>query len=242
MKAMRMAMAAFLVIAAVGMLAAPAFAQDQAPAAADEATQSWFDSYIAAGGTVGYIIVFLSFVGVALMIEHGVTIKRDKLAPPQIIDEIEGMFENEEYQEALELCEAEPNYLTNVLAAGLPKINAGFDTMKSAMSEVAEEEAIKLLQKISYLSIVSNIGPMLGLFGTIVGMIEAFQVIASLGSAVTPSDLAQGIAIALVTTFQGLCVGIPTAVGYFIYKNKTVRTIMQVNAISDELVERFRGK
>lgn len=241
MKAMRMAVTVFLVIAAVGWLAAPAFAQGQGEAPAEE-QQSWFDGYVAAGGWCGWIIVFLSFVGLALMIEHGVTIKRDKLAPPQIVDEIEGMFENEEYQEALELCEAEPGYLTNVLAAGLPKINAGFDTMKAAMSEVAEEEAIKLLQKISYLSLVSNIGPMLGLFGTITGMIQAFQVIAHLGSAVTPADLATGISIALVTTFQGLCVGIPCAAGYFVYKNKTVRVIMQINAISDELVERFRGK
>ena len=67
------------------------------------------------------------------IIEHIVNIKRDKIVPPQLIDEIEGMFDNEEYQEALELCEAEPNYLTNILAAGLPKINAGFETMKASM-------------------------------------------------------------------------------------------------------------
>jgi biopolymer transport protein ExbB len=239
MKAMRMAAVALVALAALGFLASPALAQE---ASAESVAPSWFDAYVAAGGWCGWIIVFCSFVGVALMIEHTVTIKRDKLAPPQLVDEIEGMFENEEYQEALELCEAEPGYLTNILAAGLPKINAGFDVMKSSMNDVREEEAIKLMQKISYLSLVGNVSPMLGLFGTITGMIEAFSVIASMGAAVTPADLAHGIEVALVTTFQGLVVAIPCMTAYFIFKNKVIKTILEIQAVADELVERFRGK
>jgi len=239
MKAMHMAAVALIAIAALGFLASPALAQ--APAA-EEPAPSWFDSYVAAGGWCGWVIVFLSFVGLALIIEHAVNIKRDKIVPPQLIDEIEGMFENEEYQEALELCESEPNFLTNILAAALPKINQGFETMKSAMADVAEEEAIKLQQKISYLSLVGNVSPMLGLFGTVTGMISAFQTIARVGAAVTPADLADGIAVALVTTFQGLLVAIPCTIAYFIFRNKVVRVVLEINAIADEFVERFRGK
>ncbi|MHC4516893.1 MAG: MotA/TolQ/ExbB proton channel family protein, partial [Planctomycetota bacterium] len=168
--------------------------------------------------------------------------KRDKIVPPQLIDEIEGMFENEEYQEALELCETEPNFLTNILAAGMHKINAGFETMKAAMDEAGEEEAIKLQQKIGYLSLIANIAPMMGLFGTVSGMIEAFQTIANLGAAVTPSDLAEGISKALVTTFLGLMVAIPTMIAYFFFRNKVIRVTLEIGAIADDLVERFRGK
>lgn len=239
MKAMRMAAVALIAVAALGFLASPALAQ---AAPSEEPAPSWFDSYVAAGGWVGWIIIFMSFVGLALIIEHAVNIKRDRIVPPQLIDEIEGMFENEEYQEALELCESEPNYLTNVLAAALPKINQGFDTMKSAMADVADEEAIKLQQKISYLSLVGNIAPMLGLFGTVTGMIAAFQTIARIGAAVTPADLADGIAVALVTTFQGLLVAIPCSIGYFVFRNKVVRVVLELDAIADEFVERFRGK
>ncbi|HEX5136056.1 MAG TPA: MotA/TolQ/ExbB proton channel family protein [Planctomycetota bacterium] len=238
MKAIRMAAVALIAIAALGFLASPAFAQGTT----EEPAKSWFDSYVSAGGAIGWVIVFCSFVGLALMIEHAVNIKRDKVVPPQLIDEIEGMFENEEYQEALELCEAEPNFLTNMLAAALPKINQGFETMKSAMADVGEEEAIKLQQKISYLSLVGNISPMLGLFGTVTGMISAFDTIARVGAAVTPADLATGIAVALVTTFQGLLVAIPCTIGFFIFRNKVVRVVLEINAIADEFVERFRGK
>jgi biopolymer transport protein ExbB len=237
MKAMRMAVVAPVALAAMGWFASPALAQE-----GQQAEQSWFDAYVVAGGTIGYVIVFLSFVMLALVIEHVVNIKRDKIVPPQLIDEIEGMFENEEYQEALELCEAEPNFLTNVLAAGLPKINAGFDTMKASMDEAGEEEAIKLQQKISYLSLIGNIAPMMGLFGTVTGMIQAFQTIARLGAAVTPSDLATGISVALVTTFQGLLVAIPAMIAYFFFRNRVVRVTLELGAIADELVERFRGK
>jgi len=114
--------------------------------------------------------------------------------------------------------------------------------MKSAMADVTEEEAIKLQQKISYLSLVGNISPMLGLFGTVTGMIQAFQTIARVGAAVTPADLANGISIALVTTFQGLLVAIPCTVAFFIFRNKVVRVVLELNAIADEFVERFRGK
>jgi biopolymer transport protein ExbB len=227
----------FMVVIALGLFAAPALAQGEATE-----SKSWVEAYITAGGWIGFVILFFSFISLALIIEHVVNIKRDKLVPPQLIDEIEGMFENEEYQEALELCEAEPNFLTNVLAAGLPKINAGFETMKAAMDEMAEEETIKLQQKIGYLSLIGNIAPMMGLFGTVSGMIKAFQTIAQMGASVTPSHLADGISQALVTTFLGLFVAIPTMIAYFFFRNKVVRVALELGAIADDLVERFRGK
>ena len=104
MKAMRMAAVMILAIVAVGFMTTPVMAQDEVQ------ETSWVEAYITAGGTIGFVILFCSFISLALIIEHIVNIKRDKIVPPQLIDEIEGMFENEEYQEALELCEAEPNF------------------------------------------------------------------------------------------------------------------------------------
>lgn len=237
MKATRLAAMMGLAMLAVGVFAAPALAQE-----VTEESKSWVEAYITAGGWIGFTILFLSFVSLALIIEHVVNIKRDKIVPPQLIDEIEGMFENEEYQEALELCEAEPNFLTNVLAAGLPKINAGFETMRASMDEMADEETIKLQQKIGYLSLIGNIAPMMGLFGTVSGMIAAFQTIASMGASVSPADLADGISQALVTTFLGLFVAIPAMIAFFFFRNKVVRVTLELGAIADDLVERFRGK
>jgi len=238
MKATRMAPLMLMATLVVGVIAGPAWAQE----AGEVETKSIVDAYILAGGPIGFVIIFFSFIALALTIEHIVNIKRDKIVPPQLIDEIEGMFENEEYQEALELCEAEPNYLTNILAAGLPKINAGFETMKVSMDEAAEEESVKLQQKIGYLSLIGNIAPMMGLFGTVSGMIVAFETIATLGASVSPSDLAGGISQALVTTFLGLFVAIPSMIAYFFFRNKVIRVSIELAAIADDLVDRFRSK
>lgn len=195
---------------------------------------------IVGGGVVGWFIILLSIVSLALAIEHFVTIRRDKIVPPELIDEIEALFEEEEYQEALELCESEPNFLTNVLSAGLPKINAGFDAMEKGMDEVAEEETIKLHQKVGWLSLIGNIAPMLGLFGTVLGMIGAFNEIVRLGAAVTPKDLASGISTALITTLFGLFVAMPALFFFFVFRNKVIKTSLEITAIADDLVERFR--
>jgi biopolymer transport protein ExbB len=195
---------------------------------------------IMGGGVIGWVIILLSIVSLALAIEHFVTIRRDKLVPPELIDEIEALFEEEEYQEALELCESEPNYLTNILSAGLPKINAGFEAMEKAMDEVAEEEAIKLHQKVGWLSLIGNIAPMMGLFGTVYGMIQAFNEITRLGAAVTPKDLSAGISTALITTLFGLFVAMPSLFFFFVFRNRVIKVSLEISAIADDLVERFR--
>ena len=225
-----------LIAALVGIalisLSGTAFAQDGG-------TNS-LGKIIMGGGVIGWAIILLSIVSLALAIEHFVTIRRDKLVPPELIDEVEALFEEEEYQEALELCESEPNFLTNILSAGLPKINAGFEAMEKAMDEVAEEEAIKLHQKVGWLSLIGNIAPMMGLFGTVYGMIGAFNEITRLGQAVQPQDLSKGISTALITTLFGLFVAMPSLFFFFVFRNKVIKVSLEITAIADDLVERFR--
>jgi biopolymer transport protein ExbB len=227
-KFMMAALVGFFLLAASGT----AFAQDEGATSLGQ--------IIVGGGMIGWFIILLSIVSLALAIEHFVTIRRDKIVPPELIDEIEALFEEEEYQEALELCESEPNFLTNILSAGLPKINAGFDAMEKSMDEVAEEETIKLHQKVGWLSLIGNIAPMLGLFGTVWGMIQAFNEITRLGAAVTPKDLAGGISTALITTLFGLFVAMPSLFFFFLFRNKVIKASLEITAIADDLVERFR--
>ena len=223
---------AVLVAAFLRVSANTAFAQDDG--------QKSLGDIIVGGGLVGWVIILLSIISLALAIEHFVTIRRDKIVPPELIDEIEALFEEEEYQEALELCENEPNFLTNILSAGLPKINAGFEAMEKSMEEVAEEETIKLHQKIGWLSLIGNIAPMMGLFGTVLGMIGAFNEITRLGANVTPKDLSAGISTALITTLFGLFVAMPALFFFFMFRNKVIKVSLEITAIAADLVERFR--
>jgi len=224
---------------AVLLMAGGASAQDGANYVPPEA-QITVGNILKWGGWIGIVIILHSVAAVALIIEHFMNVKRDKIVPPEIVDEIEALFEEEEYQEALELCESTPNFLTNILAAGLPKLNAGFDTMKQIMSEQAAIEATKLHQKISYLALIGNMAPMWGLFGTVSGMIGAFAKIVELGPKVTPKDLALGVQQALITTFEGLFVAMPCMMFFFLFRNRVVSIINELTAVADDMVERFR--
>ena len=225
---------------AVLFMASGAFAQDSGATYIPEEARITVGNILKWGGWIGIVIILHSIAAVALIIEHFMNVKRDKIVPPEIVDEIEALFEEEEYQEALELCESTPNFLTNILAAGLPKLNAGFDTMKQIMGEQAAIEATKLHQKISYLALIGNLAPMWGLFGTVSGMIGAFARIVELGPKVTPKDLALGVQQALITTFEGLFVAMPCMMFFFIFRNRVVGIINELTAVADDMVERFR--
>jgi biopolymer transport protein ExbB len=225
-------------VAFVG-LAGAAFAEDAAEPVAMN-TQISMEDILRDGGTVGWLIIVLSIATVALIIEAGVNIRRDKICRPELIDEIDALLEEDEVQEALELCEAEPNFFTNMMAAGLSRANFGYDDIKTAIENRGAVEVTKLQQKVGWILWLSNIGPLLGLFGTVVGMIAAFKTIKALGAAVTPTDLATGISAALVTTFDGLVVSMPAVTAYQYFRDKVTKIAIDFGGIAEDMIQRFR--
>lgn len=220
---------------AIALMAIPALAQGETQAE----PQSWLDLIVVGGGPIGLIIIGLSVVGMALIIEHAINVSRDKLAPPDVIENLEQMLEANNVQEAYDFCEQNPGYLTNIMAAALPKLNHGFDSMEQAAHDVEEEESIKLHAKISWLSLIGNIAPLLGLLGTVSGMLQAFGTIERTANP-SPSELAGGIKMALVTTMLGLSVAVPVMVGFFFFRNRVVKIILEIAAVSEDLLDRFR--
>ena len=194
---------------------------------------------IAAGGVIGFIIIGLSFVALSLIIEHAVTIRRDKLCPNELAEELQDYFNEERYEDALELCNVEHNMLTEVIRAGLSRIDSGYDRMQEAMMEAGEEGSVTLQQKISYLSLIGNIAPMLGLLGTVAGMVGAFRKIAT-APVVKPSILADNIQQALVTTLLGLSVAIPVMCAYQFFSNRVSRIVLEASTTISDMMERFK--
>ncbi|MGB0953928.1 MAG: MotA/TolQ/ExbB proton channel family protein [Planctomycetota bacterium] len=201
-----------------------------------------FIDAIQSAGAIGYLIILMSVVAMALIIEHFMTLKREKLAPPEVIDEIEELFQEGNYQEALEACEASPCFFSNVTAAGIRKLGLPFGTIEKSIEEMEDEEGVKLQQKIGWLSLISGIGPMMGLFGTVTGMVGAFATIGSAGAGgVNPADFAKDISLALMTTVLGLTVAIPTTAFYAYFRNKVSMVTMEIGAVVEDMFERFRA-
>ena len=195
---------------------------------------------IKAGGLIGLVIILLSIVALALIIEHFMSINDDKLIPPDFVAALQANIEEKKYQDAITLCEASDNYISRIMQVGLSEIPYGYDSMVEAMATVGEEESIKLNQKIGYLSFIGMITPMLGLLGTVVGMIISFNKIASETHGVDASKLAYGISMALVTTCMGLIVAIPALFFYNLFQDKVTNMGLEAGAVCEELVRKFK--
>jgi biopolymer transport protein ExbB len=222
------------------LLASIALAQDDGEA--KKAAPNPIIDALGNAGTIGYIIIAISIVSVALVVENFMSVKREKLAPTDTVEELEAYFDEEQFQEAVDLCEDERTYLTRVVEAGLSKLGHSFDTIQTSVREMQEEETVKLFQKIGWLSLIAASAPMMGLLGTVSGMFVTFGDIANAGGSVSPAQLAGGIKLALVTTILGLIVALPTGAFFFILRNRVVRLTIEVNAIAEDLFERFRTK
>ena len=199
--------------------AAPA-AENAAEETAPPEKTSWLQWLWDALGP-GYMLIFLalSFTLVALFVMNLLTARRDNVCPIALLDGFEQFLNEKQYQDAYELAKSDESFLGQVLSAGLAKLSAGYEQALEAMQEVAEEETMKLDHRLSYMALIGTISPMIGLFGTVHGMVASFQVIAVGGSTPKAVDLAQGISTALFTTLLGLGIAIPAIVAFNLLKN-----------------------
>jgi biopolymer transport protein ExbB len=231
-----------LAVTAFSPMLAAQDAAGGAAAAAPAEGGSKASKFFSDAGAIGMVIVGLSILALTLIIKEIMAVRRDQLAPPELVDEMEALFEAGEYQEAIELCETEPCYFTNIVAAGLPKLNASFEAMEKSLEEMIEEETIKLHARLSWLSLIAGVAPMLGLMGTVNGMIGAFEKIAELKGQATPDQLAGNISSALITTLLGLIVAVPVTAAFVFLRNRVVAYSLEIAAVVEDLFERFRPR
>ena len=177
-----------------------------------DARSTWWDT-IQAGGIIGYIIIGLSTIALALVIMHLVQIRRDALLPPDQVDTIENLLSQGRVAQALEYC-YDPDadsYLTRIMGVGLTRYQKsafGAFEIKNAIEEAGEDQTARLYRSTEALGVIGSIAPLLGLLGTVLGMVGAFE---SLSRTATPNHeaLAASISLALVTTLMGLILAIP---------------------------------
>jgi biopolymer transport protein ExbB len=191
------------------------------------------------GGAIGYVLWALSFVCVALMVKFFITIRRDNILPNIMREQIGKLLDGRQYREAIEVTGAEGSLLSSVVHASLAEAANGYPAMERAMEEASEQQTTGMLRSIEWLNLIGNIGPMLGLMGTVLGMIKVFFTIVEHGSVVV-DKLANGIGIALVTTLLGLAVAIPALAAYSILRNRIDALSSETMIVAQEIISGFR--
>jgi biopolymer transport protein ExbB len=177
------------------------------------------------GGLVGLVIILLSVTSLGFIIEHFITIRKKTLMPDAVAADLEALIGEGQVDQAIEYCKDPANYslFATVVLAGLERYKGsefGFAEYKAAVEEAGEDQTGALYRKTEMLAVIGAIAPMLGLLGTVTGMIKAFNIIAATDAAAKPADLAGGISEALVTTLFGLVVAIPTMCAFSFFRNK----------------------
>jgi biopolymer transport protein ExbB len=191
------------------------------------------------GYTYTIIFLVLSVTLVSLFVMNMLAARRETLCPHELVESFEEKLNAKQFQEAYDMARTDESVLGQVLSAGLAKISRGYNKAIEGMQEVGEEESMKLEHRLSYMALIGNLSPMIGLFGTVQGMIASFRVIATSPNTPKPSELAEGISTALFTTLVGLAVAIPAIAAYNILRNRVARLLLEVGVQSENLMSRF---
>lgn len=240
---MRLGMSLWFVALSL-LIVGPALAQSPPPAQPDAQSISMFEMYFFSGDLFGiiqiWIILLMSAISIALIIQYSLKYARKNILPPDTQAELDDLLSNKKYREAIEAADRSPSFLGKLMAAALSEAANGYSAMERAIEEEGDAETTKMLRPLEYLNLLGNIGPMMGLFGTVYGMIVAFQQLVAAGGRPDPAALAAGISTALVTTFWGLVVAMPALSAYALLRNKIDALTADGILIAEDLIRPFK--
>jgi biopolymer transport protein ExbB len=188
----------------------------------------------------GAIIAIMSVAALTLVAEHFITIRRSTMCPAEEVESARGMIEARRMKECVDSLRASNSMFAHLLVAGMQHGRHGFEAMHEAVDELAAAWSSRLFRRAEYLSVLGNLGPLMGLLGTVLGMIQAFGEMQATRGLYKTEDLAGGISLALVNTFLGLGLAI-VGLGFFgVCRNRVDRFTVEARASAIELLEYFR--
>lgn len=194
-------------------------------------------------GLWGIVLWFFLFAtagaAVYFAVDCAITVRAKRIMPQALVDAVTAAMAEGDVIKALQSCEKEPGPLANILSAGFSHVEEGYDVIQEAISTAADLETERIMQRLTWLSVVAAIAPMLGLLGTVQGMIAAFFNLAT--GAPDIGLLALAIGQALYTTAVGLCIAIPTIAIYYAFRNVANRIVLRMEAMTIELIKDLRN-
>ncbi len=194
--------------------------------------------WVREGGVVMYPILLASVLALAIFLERLYALRRSKVVPEGFVGELENFEKSGETGVLLSLCNVYDSAIARIIRAGLERLPYGLSEVAHAVEGTGQHEAAMLSTNLRMLGAISNLAPMLGLLGTVLGMIHAFSVIARMGSG-RPEVIASGISEALLTTAAGLIVAIPTLAGYHYLKGRIDRYVMEMEEVAMSFLEKM---
>jgi biopolymer transport protein ExbB len=212
------------------------------PAPAREARERTLLDWYWAGGVFMHPIALCSVIALAIIVERLITLRRGNTAPSGFLPGLKMTMSdlNAGRDAGLAYCRGQDHALARVIAAGIRRAPRGLGAMEDAMEDQGASETVKLRRNLRVLYAIASVSTLLGLIGTIQGMIFAFREAEAVGTGKF-APLAKGIYVALVTTFAGLLVAIPVTVAYYFLVGRVERVVSRINDEAGEFLEHYTG-
>jgi biopolymer transport protein ExbB len=223
--------------------AAPAAkAENPAPAGGDAGTgppppDNLLTLAIRSSGPIGAFLLLLSIYFTALVIRLFMELRISEAVPAPLVDRLETAIREKKFQDAYDACKDNDSFLARLVRTGIANLPAGRAEAKEAISEASEEIVTSMDMRISYLAIIGTLGPMIGLVGTIWGMIMSFKEIAmAAGAQPRPDQVAQGISTALFITLEGVSLSVPAIFFFAFFRNRIAQMTMEATRVADRTI------
>ena len=221
----------FTLLSAPAQEAAPAAPPAAAPESIPDYTQTLLDYFLEGGPVLMIPLAALSFLAVLLIIFYTFTIRQGTVVSDKFMNAADALIRKQDYLGLIAVCNRENECIARIVYKTLDfatkNPTASFDEVREVTEAEGTRQASILNNRISYLNDIGRIAPMIGLLGTVVGMIEAFN---DIGSGVQHMELAPGVSKALITTAAGLVIGIPSLIFYSIFRGKVQKLIAELEA------------
>lgn len=196
---------------------------------------------ILAGRYMMIPITLASLVGLAVIIERFIVINRQRIIAPEIAQAVETLSASEDLKVAYAICERRPGPFANIVRAGLDHADNDWTVIRDVLQEAGRQEATRLTRRLGVLETVAAVSPLLGLLGTVLGMIRVFAAVSAAGLG-NPETLSAGISEAMVTTAAGLIIGIPALVAYNWLNGRADRIIFELEFYSSKVLDTLRRR
>ena len=222
--------------------AAEAPAADAAPAGEAEApkqTKSRFMWFIESSGLIGLGILILSIYFVATVIRLFIELRLPVAMPPEEVAQAESLLQARDYQGLYDFTSKSHSLYSRLVSVGIAELPSGLPEAREVMDRTADAETVDMERKISMLAVIGTLGPMIGLVGTLKGMISSFMVIAISDTQMKASEVAAGISEALLLTFEGVALSVPAIFLFAVFKNRVAKISVETLLAADELVRRL---
>lgn len=215
--------------------AAPAAA---APAAAPQSTLMWL---IHTSGWIGGVLLLMSFYFVALVVRLFQDLRPEVVMPQGLVEEMDKLLAGRDYPGILRAAKESQCELGQLVTSGLASLSSGLAEARESIDRMGEVITVEMEKRISMLAVIGSLGPLIGLLGTLKGMISSFSVIARGESQMKASEVAGGISEALLVTFEGVALSVPAIFLYAVFKNRVASLSLQAITMADEFLLRVHS-